>query len=254
MIHSVNVSTNLKKLFSSKRVQVQMDGKYDMWRGNISFDDSLKVEAVTALVGTNGQLYSIGAHSIVQSVLRYNTQIGRYSTVGERVEIKDFLIPDISRFSLSGFTHYEDEGPAVYMENWGDFRRQPLRQNDQAVTIGNDVWIGNDVLLKNGIKIGDGAFIQERSLVLEDVPAYTVVAGNPARVLDLRFPQAVVTQLLNLCWWNYQYQSFENVHGDARIENFIAEFLNLKLQGKLKLIEPNSLTAEDILRSSIVPD
>lgn len=52
-----------------------------------------------------------------------------------------------------------------------------------AVTIGNNVWIGRRSLILKGVQVGDNAVIGAGSLVVRDVPANTVVAGNPARVI-----------------------------------------------------------------------
>lgn len=51
------------------------------------------------------------------------------------------------------------------------------------IRIGNNVWIGFDSCVLPGVNIGDGSIVGARSVVVEDVPPYTVVAGNPARVI-----------------------------------------------------------------------
>ena len=53
----------------------------------------------------------------------------------------------------------------------------------RPVLIGNNVWIGFEACILPGVKVGDGALIGARSVVIEDVPPYTIVAGNPARVV-----------------------------------------------------------------------
>jgi acetyltransferase-like isoleucine patch superfamily enzyme len=53
----------------------------------------------------------------------------------------------------------------------------------RPVRIDRNVWIGFDVCVLPGVTIGEGAIVGARSVVSEDVPPYTVVAGNPARVI-----------------------------------------------------------------------
>jgi acetyltransferase-like isoleucine patch superfamily enzyme len=53
----------------------------------------------------------------------------------------------------------------------------------RPVRIGRNVWIGFDACVLPGVTIGEGAVVGARSVVAADVPAYTVVAGNPARII-----------------------------------------------------------------------
>lgn len=69
------------------------------------------------------------------------------------------------------------------------------------VIIGNDVWIGADSTIMSGIKIGDGAVIAANSHVVKDVEPYTMVGGNPARVIKKRLPEPIIDKLLKLKWW-----------------------------------------------------
>jgi acetyltransferase-like isoleucine patch superfamily enzyme len=52
-----------------------------------------------------------------------------------------------------------------------------------GVDIGANVWIGAKATILDGVKIGDGAVIGAHSLVREDVPPHTIVAGTPAKVI-----------------------------------------------------------------------
>jgi acetyltransferase-like isoleucine patch superfamily enzyme len=69
--------------------------------------------------------------------------------------------------------------------------------------IGNDVWIGEHTLIRGGVKIGDGAVVGMGSVVTKDVPPYAIVAGNPARLIRMRFDSKVVQALLRMKWWTY---------------------------------------------------
>jgi len=71
-------------------------------------------------------------------------------------------------------------------------------------TIGNDVWIGSEAMIMSGITIGDGAIIAARAVVVKDVPAYSVVGGNPAIEIKNRFNKLQIKQLLTLKWWNWK--------------------------------------------------
>jgi virginiamycin A acetyltransferase len=68
--------------------------------------------------------------------------------------------------------------------------------------IGNDVWIGYDTLIMPGVTIGNGAIIAARSVVTADVPPYTIVGGNPAQMVRLRFDADSARRLQSVAWWD----------------------------------------------------
>lgn len=71
------------------------------------------------------------------------------------------------------------------------------------IIVGNDVWFGYDSLIRGGVKIGDGAIIATRAVVVKDIPPYAVVAGNPAKVVKMRFDDKSIERLLHISWWNW---------------------------------------------------
>lgn len=52
-----------------------------------------------------------------------------------------------------------------------------------GITIGNNVWIGDKATILAGVTIGDGAIIAANAVVTKDVPAYSIAAGNPAKII-----------------------------------------------------------------------
>jgi putative colanic acid biosynthesis acetyltransferase WcaF len=54
------------------------------------------------------------------------------------------------------------------------------------IVVGNDVWIAADAFVAPGKKIGDGAVVGARAVVVQDVEPWTVVAGNPAKLIRQR--------------------------------------------------------------------
>jgi maltose O-acetyltransferase len=78
-------------------------------------------------------------------------------------------------------------GPAVQIYTAAhpleaDVRRSGL-EYARPVRIGHDVWIGGGAIILPGVTIGDGSVVGAGSVVVRDVPAAKVVAGNPARIL-----------------------------------------------------------------------
>ena len=53
------------------------------------------------------------------------------------------------------------------------------------IIIGNNVWLGDKVSILPGVHIGDGCIVGANSVVTHDIPSYSIVAGNPARVLKV---------------------------------------------------------------------
>jgi acetyltransferase-like isoleucine patch superfamily enzyme len=70
------------------------------------------------------------------------------------------------------------------------------------VTIGNDVWIGSNVVIMSEVTICDGAIIANNSHVVRNVDPYSIVGGNPARLIKFRFNEANIKKRLELKWWN----------------------------------------------------
>lgn len=74
------------------------------------------------------------------------------------------------------------------------------------IIVGNDVWFGYDSLVMNGVTIGNGAIIATRAVVVKDVPAYSIVAGNPAKVVKMRFDAPTIERLQRIAWWDWDIQ------------------------------------------------
>jgi len=95
----------------------------------------------------------------------------------------------------------------VFWEAAMGIQGHPRSKGD--VIIGNDVWIGTEATLLSGVKIGDGAVIGAKSVVVKDVPPYAIVAGNPARVIKMRFDDDTIARLLRVKWWEWDNARIE---------------------------------------------
>lgn len=137
------------------------------------------------------------------------------SNLDERIEIGKFCTI-ASKVTIFGGGEHDTQRTTTFALNFF-FRPETLQQgNLDAKTkgmtrIGNDVWIGRGATLLSGITIGDGAMIGAEAVVTKDVPPYTIVAGNPARVIRARFSEEMIAQLLALKWWDW---NLETIHAN----------------------------------------
>jgi acetyltransferase-like isoleucine patch superfamily enzyme len=96
------------------------------------------------------------------------------------------------------------------------------------VVIGNDVWIGDGATVLSGVHVGDGAVVGARAVVTTDVPPYSIVAGNPARLVRTRFSADEIATLQRIAWWTWDDQKITEAMPlllDGDISRF-AEFVD----------------------------
>lgn len=157
---------------------------------NSQIHKSSKVEAGSEIVNTKMDKYSFCGYNceIV------NCDIGSYCSIANNVVIGGGMHP-MDWVAMSPVFY---EGKDSVKEKFSEHKRVPSKRT----IIGHDVWIGRNVLIKQGVKIGTGAVIGMGSIVIKDVEAYTIVAGNPAKCIRKRFSDEVILKLLNSKWWN----------------------------------------------------
>jgi acetyltransferase-like isoleucine patch superfamily enzyme len=138
---------------------------------------------------TIGVYPRIGRGARIASV--HGLQIGHFVAVGPKSvvevggEIGDFAVFATGVLVVGRDDHRIDAvGTPVYLTEWiGD---RPERDRDR-VNVGRDVWIGAGAIVLSGVTIGEGAIVGAGTVVARDVAPYAIVAGNPARVVGMRF-------------------------------------------------------------------
>ena len=133
-----------------------------------------------------------------------------YEFIGDRLVIGRFcMIARGVRFVMNGGTHAMG-GFSTYPFNifgggWEDGfdPRTWTAEHRGDTVVDNDVWFGRDATVMPGVTIGSGAIVAACSVVTKPVPAYGIVAGNPARLVRMRFDEETVAALLDIAWWDW---------------------------------------------------
>lgn len=121
--------------------------------------------------------------------------IGKFCQIASGVEFvmngANHQMNSISTFPFNIFEGWDADAPEI-----SDL---PIKGD---TIIGNDVWIGQNAVILPGVHIGDGAIIGANSVVGSDVPAYTIVVGNPAKEVRKRFDSEMIDLMLKFKWWD----------------------------------------------------
>lgn len=120
----------------------------------------------------------------------FNYGSGRTMFIGDNVKINDFChISSVEMVSI-GCNVLVASGVYISDHDHGDFDdvlegRSPDKRKlvSRPVFIEDDVWIGEKVVILKGVRIGRSSVVGAGSVVTRDVPPYSVVCGNPARVI-----------------------------------------------------------------------
>ena len=159
---------------------------------------------------------SLGYGSYVgQNSFFVNTEIGKYSSIGDNINIIVGRHP-ISNFVSTHPSFYSTNLPMnlsyVSYDKFNEYKYYD-NKNKISVKIGNDVWIGSNSIIMEGVRIGDGSVIAAGSIVTKDVNPYSIVGGVPAKIIKYRFSDEDIKYLLNFKWWDKETQWIEKNAG-----------------------------------------
>ena len=130
-----------------------------------------------------------------------------YDFIGDKLIIGKFCqIAAGVEFVMNGANHQMNAVstfPFYTLEGWD---MKPPAASDMPfkgdTIIGNDVWIGQNATILPGVHIGDGAIVGANSVVARDVEPYSIVVGNPVKLIRYRFDGELTSLLLKFKWWD----------------------------------------------------
>ncbi len=158
-----------------------------------------------------GQGGGVSAKSYVSDSI-----LGAYSLVGSRVSIGGFEHP--KEWLSTGCFQW---GQSVDHWDISDEARSLLGNHEKPkhikTIIGPDCWIGNNAVILASVQLGAGSIVGAGAVVTKDVPPYSICVGNPGRIIGTRFEDDIVSDLLDLQWWNLDFEllarvQFSNIH------------------------------------------
>jgi phosphonate metabolism protein (transferase hexapeptide repeat family) len=188
-----------------------------------------------------GAYCEVGARTVLQEVtmgdysyvvndaqITYTT-IGKFCSIAAMTRINPGNHPmhraSQAHFSYRASAYFPGESDEAEFFEW---------RRGKRVHIGHDVWIGHGAIVLPGRSIGTGAVIGGGAVVTKDVPAYTIVAGNPAQAIRRRFPEAVANRLAELAWWDWSHEALRSALPDFRkldVEDFLAKYEAVSAHG-----------------------
>lgn len=196
------LSTNICKQL--KQIGLNIDSSVIISR-NLMFERSSMLYP-----GCLAARLKIGAYSYSSPNSALTTvNIGRYCSIGHAVEFglgeHSFSVVTTSPSIIhnQAFMDYSGFIPLTH-----DSKR-PDGEETSAVTLGHDIWVGCHCLFPKDVTIGHGAIIGAGSIITHDVPPFAIVAGagggemSKGIIKGYRFPDEIISDLLELEWWNY---------------------------------------------------
>ena len=164
---------------------------------------------------------TMGDYSYVvnDSQITYAT-IGKFCSIAAMTRINPGNHP-MHRATQAHFTYRA----SAYFPGEPDDAEFFAWRKQHNVTIGHDVWIGHGAIVLPGRSIGTGAIVAAGAIVTKDVPAYTIVGGNPARPIRRRFPEEIAGRLVRLAWWDWDHEALRVALPDFR-QLDISDFLD----------------------------
>jgi len=172
-----------------------------------------------------------------QHIADYNWQIGDYSygspelhsprrarlTIGRFCSIANGVTVNLGNHRTDLTSTYPF---TVLKAQWPGGNQSPDHATHGDIEIGSDVWLGTRCFIRSGLRIGHGAVVGACSVVTKDVPPYAIVAGNPARIIRYRFPPDIIRRLLDIAWWDWEYDDI-NAHLKYIMSEDISTFLDM---------------------------
>lgn len=128
----------------------------------------------------------------------------------EKLEIGNFVsIASGVKFILGG--NHEINTISTFPFKVKFFNEKSEAWSKGPIIVKDDVWIGMDSLILSGVTIGQGAIVAAGSVVTKDVEPYSIVGGNPAKLLKYRHPKEIIDVMVKVDWSKINIDKLKNL-------------------------------------------
>lgn len=164
---------------------------------------------------------------IDKDVLLKNVNLGNYVKIYSNSVLEDVEMGDFSHCAHYSNIYNTKIGKHCQIASFVN-----INPGDELVEIGHDVKIGLNVLIMSGVKIGNGAVIQSGSIITEDVESYSIVSGEPARKVKMRFSKETIAKIEKLKWWDWDCNKIMSMFETFRsFDEFVGKYSHTDLRG-----------------------
>ena len=117
------------------------------------------------------------------------SSVNNKTVLGDHFSTNGLMVRGSGTVKLGDFVHTGND-LLIISSNHNYKKAEYLPYDDQHedkhVEVGRAVWIGDRVIILGGVKIGEGSIIQAGSVVVSDLPKFSIAGGNPAKVFKYR--------------------------------------------------------------------
>jgi acetyltransferase-like isoleucine patch superfamily enzyme len=164
---------------------------------NISIADTASIGAYRRIRIKDGSHLEIGDQTLMQGSIA-TEHSDAHVMIGSRTFIGGSSLISANRIVIGddvliswGCTIVDHDSHSIYWRrrssdvlDWAKGEKNWQHVNKGVIHINNKAWIGANVTILKNVSVGEGAVIGTGSVVTKDVPAWTIVAGNPAKVIE----------------------------------------------------------------------
>ena len=160
-----------------------------------------------------------GENYLANNVILKNSRLGYLSYIGAKSNLN---LVEIGKFSsvgpnvLIGLGEHPTNRLATHPVFYKNFKHTNINfigiqdfTEYRQTRIGSDCWIGSNTIIRGGVTIGDGAIVAAGSIVTKDIEPFSIVGGNPAKLIRYRFSNTKINEILANKWWNWDLKDLQ---------------------------------------------